>query len=70
MTCETQQNAPMMHSLAFSARWNVMQAAVKRRTSIDSALTTVQACMIIIYLRKLSTLALVIPFFDHFIGAS
>jgi hypothetical protein len=66
----SQQNAAMMHSMAFSARLNVMQAAVKRLTDIDSVLTTLQACMILIYLRRLSTLASAIPYFNLFIGAS
>jgi hypothetical protein len=70
MSYDTQQTKAMTHSVAFKARMNVMQAAVKRLTNIESALTTLHACMILIYLRKLSTLASAIPYFNLFIGAS
>jgi hypothetical protein len=45
-----------------------MQGAVKRLTDINSALRTVQACMILLYLWQLSTLASAIPYFKLFSG--
>jgi hypothetical protein len=46
-----------------------MQAAVKRLTDVNSALTTLQASMILLFLWQLSALAMAIPYFKLFIGA-
>jgi hypothetical protein len=55
-------------SMADSARMIFMQAAVKRMTDINSALRTIQACMILLFLRRLSTLASEVPYFKLFSG--
>jgi hypothetical protein len=47
-----------------------MQGAVKRLTDTNSALITLQACMILLFLWQLSTLASVNPHFKLFSGAS
>jgi hypothetical protein len=47
----------------------VMQATVKRLTDVSSALTTLQACMILLSLWQLSAFAWAIPYFKLFIGA-
>jgi hypothetical protein len=70
MTHESQQNAETILSMAFSARLNFMQGAVKRLTDINSALRTLQACMILIYLRRLSIFASAIPYFKLYTGSS
>jgi hypothetical protein len=46
-----------------------MQEAVKRLTDVNSALTTLQASMILLFLWQLSALAWAIPYFKLFIGA-
>jgi hypothetical protein len=48
---------------------NGMQGAVKRLTDTNSALITLQACMILLFLWQLSTLASVNPHFKLFSGA-
>jgi hypothetical protein len=45
-----------------------MQAVVKRLTDVNSALTTLQASMILLSLWQLSAFAWAIPYFKLFIG--
>jgi hypothetical protein len=56
--------------MALSTHMNVIQGAVKQLTDTISALTTLQACMILLYLWQLSTLASAIPYFKLFSGGS
>jgi hypothetical protein len=54
--------------MALSMCLTVVQAAVKRLTDVNSALTTLQASMILLFLWQLSALAWAIPYFKLFIG--
>jgi hypothetical protein len=56
--------------MAISADMQVMQGAVKRLTDINSALITLQACMVLLFLWQLSSLASAIPYIKLFSGVS
>jgi hypothetical protein len=45
------------------------QVVVQRVTNIHSALTTLQACIILLYLRQFAVFASAIPSFKLFYGA-